>query len=82
MSALVGPVASGIIAAMLSAVGVYVAITNRLTRTETLIEELRRETEKHNSIIERTYKLESNMATQWKRLDELRDRMEKVEDKL
>ena len=79
MQSLVGPVASGIIGAIISAFGVYVAITNRLTRLETLIGQLREDVEKHNSIVERTYKLEADSKTSWKRYDELTGRVERVE---
>ena len=61
MQALVAPIASGIIGAIVSAFGVYVAITNRLTRLETMIDQLRQDVEKHNSMIERTYKLEARV---------------------
>ncbi len=79
MQSLIGPIASGIIGAIISAFGVYVAITNRLTRTETLIEQLSERVDKHNDIIERTYKLEADSATSWKRYDELTARIERLE---
>ena len=79
MQSLIGPIASGIIGAITSAFGVYVAITNRLTRTETLIEQLSERVDKHNDIIERTYKLEADSATSWKRYDELTARVERLE---
>lgn len=79
MQSLIGPIASGIIGAIISAFGVYVAITNRLTRTETLIEQLSERVDKHNEIIERTYKLEADSATSWKRYDELTARVERLE---
>lgn len=61
-----------LITAVIAVVGVYVAVVSRLTATETLITELRKSVEKHNSIVERTYKLESDQATCWKRIDDLR----------
>ena len=79
MQSLIGPIASGIIGAIISAFGVYVAITNRLTRTETLIEQLSERVDKHNDIIERTYKHEADSATSWKRYDELTARVERLE---
>ena len=79
MQTLIGPIASGIIGAIISAFGVYVAITNRLTRTETLIEQLSERVDKHNYIIERTYRLEADSATSWKRYDELTARVERLE---
>ena len=35
---------------------------------------------KHNSVIERTYRLETDAATAWKRHDELAERVERLED--
>ena len=81
MQALVAPIASGIVGAVVSAFGVYVAITNRLTKLETLIDQLRDEVEKHNAIVERTYKLEADSATSWKRYDELTARVERLEQR-
>lgn len=43
---------------------------------------LRNQVEKHNGVIERTYKLESDMSTVWKRIDELKDKDTKLEDKM
>ncbi len=61
MSIFIAPIASGLVGAVFSAVGVYVAITNRLTKTETLISELSARVEKHNNVIERTYRLEGRV---------------------
>ena len=61
LSIFAAPIASGIVGAVLSAVGVYVAITNRLTKTDTLIADLTKQVEKHNNVIERTYKLEGRV---------------------
>lgn len=68
---LVGPV----LTAVITAGGVYAAITNRLTRLETLIEQLKAETEKHNQVVERTFKLESDVNNLYHRYDDLRDEM-------
>lgn len=81
MQALIGPIVSGVISALIAAVGVYVAIVTRLTRLETMIDNLREETAKHNQVIERTYKLEADSATSWKRYDELTARIERLESK-
>lgn len=79
MEVFVAPIASGIVSAIIAAFGTYIAITNRLTRLETLIDQLREETTKHNEVIERTYKLEADNATIWKRHDELTGRVERLE---
>lgn len=63
----------GTIVTVVIAVGsVYAAISARLARLETQIENLLRETEKHNSVIERTYKLETEVANLYHRYDELK----------
>lgn len=64
----IGPV----LTAVITGGGVYAAITNRLTRLETLIGTLTDETHKHNGIIERTYKLESDMSNAFHQLDEIK----------
>lgn len=79
MEYLIGPIASGVISALVAAFGVYVAITNRLTKLETLIEELRRDVEKHNSVVERTFRTEGDLRTAFKHLDEQRDRIKRLE---
>ena len=81
MEVFLAPIASGIVGAIISAFGVYVAITNRLTKLETLIDQLRDEVERHDAIVERTYKLEADSATIWKRHDELTARVERLEQR-
>lgn len=68
---LIGPV----LTAVITAGGVYAAITNRITRLETKIDVLTEQVEKHNRIVERTYKLETEVGTLWHRYDELRQDM-------
>lgn len=79
MEYLIAPMASGIISAIVAAFGVYVAITNRLTRLETLIEELRKDVEKHNDVVGRTFKMESDLRTAFKHLDDQRERISRLE---
>lgn len=45
----------------------------RLARLETMIERLSKDVEKHNRVIERTFKVESDLHTAFKRIDEIRD---------
>lgn len=79
-TALIVPLASAALSAACAAVGVYVAIIKRLSVLETKMDTLSDKVEKHNSVIERTYKLETDAATAWKRHDELADRVERLED--
>jgi len=45
------------------------------------VDELKKQVERHNTLVERVYKLESDTATQWKRHDELKARVDRLEDK-
>lgn len=63
MEVFIAPIISAIFSAVISACGVYVAITNRLTKTETMIEQLRLDVERHNHMVERTYALEARVST-------------------
>lgn len=77
---LIVPALSALLSAASVAGGVYVAISNRLSVLETKMDALSDKVERHNSVIERTYKLETDAATAWKRHDELADRVERLED--
>ena len=69
----------GTIVTVLLAVGsVYAAISSRLTKLETLIVDLRRDVEKHNQVIERTYKLETEVTNIYHRLDDMKDDMKDI----
>ena len=80
VTTLIVPALSALMSAASVAGGVYVAISNRLSVLETKMDALSDKVEKHNSVIERTYKLETDAATAWKRHDELADRVERLED--
>lgn len=80
MATLIVPIVTALVSAASVAGGVYVAITSRLSVLETKMDALSDKVEKHNSVIERTYKLETDAATAWKRHDELADRVERLED--
>lgn len=80
VTTLIVPALSALLSAASAAGGVYVAISNRLSVLETKMDALSDKVEKHNSVIERTYKLETDAATAWKRHDELADRVERLED--
>ena len=80
VATLIVPALSALLSAASAAGGVYVAISNRLSVLETKMDALSDKAEKHNSVIERTYKLETDAATAWKRHDELADRVERLED--
>lgn len=68
--------------ALLTGLGVWVGMSNQVTAIKVEIKNLTKQVEKHNSVVERTYKLETDTSTMWRRLDELRDEVKRVEDKL
>lgn len=70
---IVAPLVTAVLGSAGTGVGVYVAMSNRLTVLETKMDALAKSVEKHNGIVERTYKLESDMDTMWHRHDELRE---------
>ena len=69
-----------LVTALLTGIGIYVAMSNRLSVLETKRDALAKKVEKHNNVVERTYKLESDLATAWRRHDELSDRVERLEN--
>ena len=84
----------GTIVTVVIAFGVFYGATSaRLARLEARIEDnqklmqteianLRRDVEKHNSVMERTTGLERDLNTAFKRIDELKDRDKAIEDRM
>lgn len=66
--------------ALLTGLGVYVGMSNQLAVLKVEMQNLTKQVEKHNSVVERTYRLETNDETMWRRFDELRDRVERLEE--
>lgn len=63
---------------------VFVAIISIISNNEIVkvkIEELTKKVEKHNQIVERTYKLESDVDAAFDKLKEVRGRVERLENK-
>ncbi len=50
--------------------------------TDSKIESLSARVEKHNGLVERMVKQEMNTEAQWKRIDELRDSIQSIEERL
>lgn len=71
-----------LITALLTGGGVYVGMVKQLTKLETKMDSLTKQVEKHNSIVERTFKLESDMRTAWVRYDEMGERIDRLTDKV
>lgn len=76
------PYLGPIVTALIAFGATYAAFSARLTKLETMIVDLRRDVEKHNAVMERTYKLETEMKTVWKRVDDLNDRDARIESRI
>lgn len=66
------PYLGTIVTVIIAVGGVYAAIASRLTRLETMISTLTSVTEKHNNVIERVYKLETEVENLYHRYDEIK----------
>ena len=74
------------IAIITSASSLIVAVISIITNNRILgykVDELKKQVEKHNQVVEKVALLQQDNATQWKRLDELQKYIEelKKEDK-
>ncbi len=76
------PYIGPIVTALIAAGGTYAAVSAKLARLETALTDLRRDVEKHNNVLERVYKLESDNATAFHRIDELRSEQHDIRDDL
>ena len=76
------PYLGPIVTALIAFGATYAAFSARLTKLETMIVDLRCDVEKHNQVVERTFKLETEMGTVWKRIDELKTQDERIENKM
>ena len=63
ITSFIGPILSGLITALISGFSVYVTLERKIAVIETKIDTLRNEVEKHNSVMERTFRLEEQVKT-------------------
>lgn len=84
------PYIGTIVTVVIAVVSGYVAISSRITKLETLIadnekltrlqmDNLRRDVEKHNNVLERVYDLEQDTAVQEQRITANEARIKKLE---
>lgn len=78
----ISPYIGTIVTVVIAFGGTYAMMSSRLTKLETLIVDLRRDVEKHNNVVERTHKIEADLHTAFKRIDELKEHDEKIESKI
>lgn len=68
----------GIVPSVLVAI-VSIISNNAIVKVK--IEELEKHVNKHNQIVERTYTLERDLATYWSKYDEIKARIDRLENK-
>ena len=85
ISAYISPIITVVIAVFTA----YITMKNaneqlsiQIASLTTKVDDLKEDVEKHNSLIERIYKLESDNSTAFKRIDELRESIKSVEKNL
>jgi len=87
------PYIGSIVTVIVAIVGGYVAMKNannekfnalsvQIASLSQQVTDLKEDVEKHNGAVERTYKLESDMHTAYKRIDELKAADEKLEARI
>ena len=67
---------------VLAFVGFYGMVSTRLARIETKVDDLGDDVKRHNGVVERTHKIEADLNTAFKRIDELKEKDEKLERRM
>ena len=58
------------------------ALSVQIATLQQAVNDLKGDVEKHNNVVERTGKLEADLNTAFKRIDELKERDERLESKI
>lgn len=74
----IGTIATVIIAFL----SFYGMMASRFSRMEEKVDNLVKQVEKHNNVVERTAKVEGDLNTAFKRIDELKARDDKIEGRI
>ena len=89
----VTPYISPIVTVIVAIVGAYIAMKNannakfeqlstQIASLTVKVDSIKEDVERHNNTVERTYKLESDVHTAFKRIDDLKEADKRLEDKL
>ncbi|MGN0193579.1 MAG: hypothetical protein ACI39G_00505 [Pseudoramibacter sp.] len=76
----VAPVVIALVASSKAAKAHQEQINNQLQLLLYRFDQLEKKVEKHNQIVERTYRAEQDISTAFKRYDELKARVERIEE--
>lgn len=89
----ISPYLGAIVTVIVAIVGGYVAMKNannekfnslsvQIASLSAQLVDLKEQVEKHNNVVERVYKTETDLHTAFKRIDELKERDDKLELKV
>lgn len=81
VSAFIGPVLSAVFGGLSAFVGAWFAFSTRLAKVEQKVDNLTSSVNKHNGVIERTFKLEERMDGALHSLDDLKDEVHRYHSK-
>ena len=82
MTNLLPTILSAVITAVVSAVSVYVSLNSRIAVIETKIDTLSKRVEKHNNMVERTYILERDVKTLFNQLEDIKQDIHNLEQRV
>lgn len=82
MTSLLPTILSAVITAVVSAVSVYVSLNSRIAVIETKIDTLSKRVEKHNNMVERTYILERDVKTIFNQLEDIKQDIHNLEQRV
>lgn len=82
MTSLLPTILSAVITAVVSAVSVYVSLNSRIAVIETKIDTLSKRVEKHNNMVERTYILERDVKTLFNQLEDIKQDIHNLEQRV
>jgi outer membrane murein-binding lipoprotein Lpp len=71
---LIGPIVTALVAGMTA----YAAMSARLARIEQKVDDLAKDVQRHNHVVERTAVLERDVKTVWGKYDELHEEVKEV----
>ncbi|MBQ9955833.1 MAG: hypothetical protein IJO87_10510 [Eggerthellaceae bacterium] len=69
----IGPILSACLGGLSAFIGAWFAFSNKIAKLEVMVGNLTSEVNKHNKVIERTYRLEERMDSALHSLDEVKD---------
>jgi len=73
------PFVAPLVTAIIAASGTYAAVSSRLARLETKMDDLSADVRRHNGVVERTAILERDEKSLWRAVDELKGEVQDLQ---